>query len=946
MGGLLGGEADDEVLVGEAGVAPEGIVEGNEVEGGDVVGVLLVDFVGELPAFVFLAEAKEVGGEGGLCGEIGWVEGERLALSGGSLCEAVLPGELEADEVIDAGVGGPMLEGPAAGLGLGGGVVAEVSQDGTEGPCVGVGGIDLGDGVEVALGLGIVLGVDLVIDEEEEAGDVAFVDAEGVLEGLDQGGAVAVEVGACEAVVEVGVVGLAPDAFLEGHGGEGGVVLVEGDVAAGEVQFREGGVGLAEGLEYFLDDDLGIRAEDDGGLGEGDARTGVAEVGGLGVDEEADVVEEGCCGEGVAGGECGMVAEPTDGEAAAREGCGVGEEVAGGGVLAGGEEGLGVEDCPVFGPAALLDGLHGGLDDVGVFSEAKGGAGVVKGRGGLGAGEQEGGEREEECERGKQARGKAWDAALGAWGWGGAGDGALDVHGSRRRVWRGLGWRGRWGHDVGGMRLLGGIDHGRGREVSFPCGMEGGDADAVEVGLEVRGDGEEFRGLGHGREGGLGIAGLGHLLEVGGVIGANVEASAWGEGEGGEVGEAGVDEATFPVAALGPWVREIDVDGVEGSAGDHPFEDVGGFEADGADVGEAMAAGLSVDLAESAEEAFDADEVDEGVGGGVAKEERAVACTELELDGTGVFEQGGEVDALKDVRPRDEGGGERCGDGWDGGNLGHGMGLVADEEGEGGGVAVEVGGGADGTDLAVGEESGEGDGPEVFLDEGGVVVRLAEQALAAAAAGEEEGADGLALAEGGACTFEATDQVGVGGVGVTSLELEGLAWASEGADGEGALARVHAEEVADEEVAGRVVRAVLRGGEADHEVVLGALAFLGGQGVEGIDEDGIGGAVGDAEDDVAFGTGDGPGMADGGAALGDHGKDGDGAGEGGEDDAMVVDVAVEVELAGVRPAETGSEAADDGDIWKVLVPCGEPAIVVSLEGVGEGDGTATRLGQP
>ena len=114
---------------------------------------------------------------------------------------------------------------------------------------------------------------------------------------------------------------------------------------------------------------------------------------------------------------------------------------------------------------------------------------------------------------------------------------------------------------------------------------------------------------------------------------------------------------------------------------------------------------------------------------------------------------------------------------------------------------MEEGGASDGADFAVAEEATEGDGGEDFVEEVGVVVGLAVEVLAAAEAGEHEGALGQGTGVVGGVTAKDGGQVFTGGEGVAEVELDHLALAEHLANGEGPGLGVGADEVADEEVA-------------------------------------------------------------------------------------------------------------------------------------------------
>src|SRR5581483_2575824 len=78
------------------------------------------------------------------------------------------------------------------------------------------------------------------------------------------------------------------------------------------------------------------------------------------------------------------------------------------------------------------------------------------------------------------------------------------------------------------------------------------------------------------------------------------------------------------------------------------FDQVGGFDAQAADIREASAAGFAVELAQAAEEPFDTEEIVIGMQAGVIDEERAVAAAEFH------FERGGRGKELREVEAIDD----------------------------------------------------------------------------------------------------------------------------------------------------------------------------------------------------------------------------------------------------------------------------------------------------
>jgi len=145
---------------------------------------------------------------------------------------------------------------------------------------------------------------------------------------------------------------------------------------------------------------------------EGDHAAGIVERGGLRGDQHPDLVEVIGGLVGVAGGEAGLAANPSEAEAAAVQGDGVGDGVARLGVLADGDEGLGEQGVPVFTAGVVVEGGADELDGLLVFAGPDEFAGVVR----CGVGSGGGGWEEEQESRGQQAeeRGEMPEDAGGA----------------------------------------------------------------------------------------------------------------------------------------------------------------------------------------------------------------------------------------------------------------------------------------------------------------------------------------------------------------------------------------------------------------------------------------------------------------------------------------------------------------------------------------------------
>src|SRR2546425_2535149 len=102
-----------------------------------------------------------------------------------------------------------------------------MSKDSAIGPSFGMPGIDGFNAVQKLFGAGIIFGVDSVIDEQQEAGDVVTVALEGGVDRSNHQGVVARCIGLSETAVKVRIVGQLLEAFSESLGGQRKVMLIE-----------------------------------------------------------------------------------------------------------------------------------------------------------------------------------------------------------------------------------------------------------------------------------------------------------------------------------------------------------------------------------------------------------------------------------------------------------------------------------------------------------------------------------------------------------------------------------------------------------------------------------------------------------------------------------------------------------------------------------------------
>lgn len=121
------------------------------------------------------------------------------------------------------------------------------------------------------------------------------------------------------------------------------------------------------------------------------------------------------------------------------------------------------------------------------------------------------------------------------------------------------------------------------------------------------------------------------------------------------------------------------------------------------------------------------------------------------------------------------------------------------EAGDAGREAVNIVLAADGAEFPLGEEAGHGELAEDLLDRAGVVMRFVEKASSATVATEEQGGTrrrGLF----GSMLIQQVDEIFVGGVGVSNVELDCLSRSNEIANRDRSDLLVRADHVGDQEI--------------------------------------------------------------------------------------------------------------------------------------------------
>ena len=230
---------------------------------------------------------------------------------------------------------------------------------------------------------------------------------------------------------------------------------------------------------------------------------------------------------------------------------------------------------------------------------------------------------------------------------------------------------------------------------------------------------------------------------------------------------------------------------------------------------------------------------------------------------------------------------------------GRAAGAALPEERERARVAVQVGGPAHRTDLAVAEEAAQRGRPELLLEEGGVVVGPAEEAGSPAGAGEEQRA-GRGFAPGAPSPLQHALQILLGGVSVAEHELHRLHRVEHLAHGEGAALLVGPHDVPHQELPGVVLDPLLSHVEAQEQGVAHQVSVAGAERLVDLAQDPERRAAVELLQEAALAPGDQHGRSDGAAALGDDGLDLDVAGEGQRDRAAAVDLGAEQQAVVAR----------------------------------------------
>src|SRR5215211_5157632 len=256
------------------------------------------------------------------------------------------------------------------------------------------------------------------------------------------------------------------------------------------------------------------------------------------------------------------------------------------------------------------------------------------------------------------------------------------------------------------------------------------------------------------------------------------------------------------------------------------------------------------------------------------------------------------------------------------------------EEAEGGGIAVQEGGTADGSDLTVAEKAAHWHVAEMFPEDFGIEVGAAVETLPAPEAGEEEGS-GDVLGQSFLVALEHSVEILGGGFGVAEVEADAHPLLQVLPDGYSAAARVHADQVPDREVPHLRLLAELVHQHPDEERRAREMAVALVEGGEEFPKNLEGGLAVELVEEVSPATRDPHQLADGPAALGDDRVDGDVAAEGDAHRALGEGLLVEEQGVETGRGRAAGQAPDLGRAREGVVEPGEQDLRAAGEGIGE-----------
>src|SRR5581483_1617577 len=174
---------------------------------------------------------------------------------------------------------------------------------------------------------------------------------------------------------------------------------------------------------------------------------------------------------------------------------------------------------------------------------------------------------------------------------------------------------------------------------------------------------------------------------------------------------------------------------------------------------------------------------------------------------------------------------------------------------------------ADRTNFTIAKKAGQPDWAKALLNELSVMIGTAEHSLAASIATAQTAPIYRSFAQGRARARQEFVHVFGRRGGRAALELDGLAQSWSSPDGDAARPRVGAQQVPNQEISAMKLFEIFIDDQTDEEIAARAFLLLGGQLIEGLGQDFIGGPIADLVNDVLVDFRQRPGFSNRRAAL-------------------------------------------------------------------------------
>ena len=355
--GLVGCHPDGEAGIGEGGKARHGVTQGHQVKRGDVIAIFVMNRRRLPPALRLLTQPQEVTCQLSMRPKVGRIKGQRLALMCCTFGKAVLLRQFEPNEVVHLRVIGPELQGVGSSLCFGAGIGSEMLQHGPISPGFREPRVDLEHEIQAFTRTGVVLGIDAMIDLQQQTWDMARIDLEGGFEIFHERLARGFTGGAGESPQQIGVIGMPFQAFRKRLRRQGEVMLFQREFPTRHRGIDQVGIGLAGWIEQALQHHLGIGSEHQRHAGKGHQARRIAEGRRSPGDEVSNPIQQFGRLVRMSRRQTGFAGQPMDPDAARKPWKGIGQCRTGLGIASQRQETPRLQDRPLFVRILLLESL-------------------------------------------------------------------------------------------------------------------------------------------------------------------------------------------------------------------------------------------------------------------------------------------------------------------------------------------------------------------------------------------------------------------------------------------------------------------------------------------------------------------------------------------------------------------------------------------------------------